>query len=1001
MQKKKIIASFSSLALVGLVVLATQDSNTKDAESISYYTKASSPNSALQKIRKGAKIVELSEETWEVTASNTTPIRPENKVYTQEIHNMAKHIIPSEEELQANAKLIQNSLGPKKPLTAGALSGTWTDKGPYNKPGCFRYADVEPSDNTLWAMSCGHYGASQFIYKGSVNGDDFKLVSGAIPSFFNDMAGFSVGSGKRLLVTTTGGEAYYTDNDGDIWQQPTGLPQGDIQSMDVNRGADYKVYATDARKVYVSSDSGRTYSVLKDFGSSVAETKLYSIRYSSQPGTGNLYLARQGNFYKWNGTDFTQRGTYTQPGDGWGRFEMKGDTRKLYLHDANIYYVSTNEGQSWAEIKPPSYYYNDLVSITKERMISAHTFGVHPENPEIMIGGYSDWLVSKNGGTSTTPHYADWGHYQGYSGSTDLERVESQDLRNRYGHHPDLQGSDFFYDKNGDVFSLRYSDGGVFRSYNEWTLSSWTGYPTNDDVYHNITLFGTSTTETYVNGMIVGAKGSNDVSWGTQDQGDQTSYGLKDGQKLSVLQNPGGDGRSKVSGDGLTAFSFSSDKASAPFAMYSGSTFRGTRGMGGNDYSLSATSIKDLIVDMSSPSNSFWTIGNSGVYSHSWSGSSYSNSNKNIGGSGTVWALTQAKANLNTLYAVRGSKVYKSTNKGSTWNVGTSWGGSASNRCGISTDPTNQDFVVVACNSSNSVTSAYSSNGGSTWTSVSGLPNGNVSELLAEKTGQFHFASTKNGPYVFDKQAKTWSDLSSGNTGPKFDGMSAVYMESENIMRFSTFGQGTWDFNIGAIAISSSVQTSSSILASSTGTSSVAASSTALSSVAVSSSALASSSAQTDICDGITDWEAKSYEWSTNKEYVVYDSKLYSHTNWVDASAPNSNSDWTLEGNCAIEISSSEQLSSSTALSSSVVIVDVKSNINSALAVESWDANGVRFAHQGTLWVQVVDLNGRIHQKAVTEGGVLLNWNTPLKSGQWILEAKHVSGVKRWMINIK
>lgn len=996
MQKKKIIASFGSLALVGLVAVATQNTTQEDSKAVSYYTKASSPNSALQKIRKGAEIVELSEENWEGTASNSAPIRPENKVYTREIHNMAKHITPSDEELEANAKLLQNSLGPQKPLTAGALTGTWSDRGPYNKPGCFRYGDVESKNNTLWAMTCGHYGATQFIFKGSVSGDDFKLVSGALPSFFNDMAGFNVGSGQRLLVTTTAGEAYYTDNDGETWNQPSGLPQGDIQSMDVNRGADYKVYATDARKVYVSSDSGRTYSVLKDFGSDVAESKLYSIRYSSQPGTGNLYLARQGKFYKWNGTDFTQRGSYTQPGDGWGRFEMKGDTRKLYLHDANVYYVSTNEGQNWTEIKPPSYYYNSIVATTKERMISAHTFGVSPENPDIMIGGYSDWLVSKNGGTSTTPHYASWGHYQGFTGSTDLARIESQDARTRYGHHPDLQGSDFFYDKDGKLFSLRYSDGGVYRSYKEWTLSSWTGYPTNDDVYYNITLFGTSTTETYVNGMIVGAKNSNDVSWGTQDQGDQTSYGVKDGQKLSVLQNPGGDGRSKVSGDGLTAFSFSSSKASAPFAMYSGTTFRGTRGMGGNDYSLTATSIKDLVVDASSPSTSFWTIGGSGVYSHTWNGSSYSNSNKNIGGSGTVWALEQAKADNNTLYAVRGTKVYKSTNKGSSWNAGTTWGGNASNRCGIASDPTDKNFVVVACYSSNSVTSAYSNDGGSTWASASGLPYGNVSELLAEKTGQFYFASTKNGPYVFDKQSKTWSDLSSGNTGPKFDGMSAVYIESENIMRFSTFGQGTWDFNIGAIQISSSVQTSSSVLASSTGTSS-----TALSSVAASSSVLASSSAQTDICEGVADWQAKSYEWSASKEYVVYQGKLYSHTNWVDATTPDNNSGWTLEGDCAIELSSSEELSSSQAISSSGEIVDVKANIKTTLNIESWNSHNVRFEHQGTLWVKVIDLNGKVHENAITEGGSLLNWKTPLKSGQWILEAKHLSGVKRWMINIK
>ena len=83
------------------------------------------------------------------------------------------------------------------------------------------------------------------------------------------------------------------------------------------------------------------------------------------------------------------------------------------------------------------------------------------------------------------------------------------------------------------------------------------------------------------------------------------------------------------------------------------------------------------------------------------------------------------------------------------------------------------------------------------------------------------------------------------------------------------------------------------------------------SSVPLSSSVGASSSVSADICDGILDWQAKSYNWSALKEYTVYQSKLYSHKNWVSSVAPNQNTGWTLEGDCAIEVSSSLGLSSS------------------------------------------------------------------------------------------
>lgn len=670
------IILFSGVLLIG-IAFSTTNNGYKNSDINKNYLihaiakKYSGYPSALRKVSNGIGMVLMYEESW------TTPWegqfkRPQTLEIIGGMYNMDKHRNWTETEKLANTAYLNSPASGG--ASSGALSYNWINRGPYNKPGSFRYADLDSTDNTIWAISNGHYGANQFIFKGSLAGDDFKMISGNLPTRFNDMIGFKLGTKKRLLVTTEAGLPYYTDNDGQTWLQPSGLPSTGILSLALNRAGGYKAYATDGQKVYVSNDTGRTYTTLKDFGSQVTESKLYSIRYGKQPGAGNLYLARNGVFYKWNGSDFTQKGTYPQPkanvgNNGWGRFEIQGDTRKLYLHEYNEYFTSTNEGASWTRINPPSYYYGDLAS--SENMISEQTFAVSPENPDIVLSGYADWLVSKDGGLTTTPHLEGWWYNQQYSGNTPSEWIQTQDDNTRYWPHQDLQGSSFFYDKSGALLSLRYSDGGIFKSYKEWSIPSWTGK--DNTVYYNITLLGESSQETYVNAMASGSKSVSDISWGVQDQGDQTSYGLN-GTMFKVIQNPGGDGRAKVTGDGLTAFGWSDNAASAPTAMYSGTTFMGTRNMGDNTYNLGTSGIKDIIVDRSNPGKSFWSIGDNGISYHTWNGGSYNNTARNPGGSGAVQALAQSKSTPATIYAVRGNIVYKSTNSGSTWNSGAAWG---------------------------------------------------------------------------------------------------------------------------------------------------------------------------------------------------------------------------------------------------------------------------------------------------------------------------------------
>jgi hypothetical protein len=65
--------------------------------------------------------------------------------------------------------------------------GTWKNRGPYNMPGAFEFCEVDEETDTVYAVTCGHYGGVQFIWKGPLTGDNWTLVNPKNPSRFEDL----------------------------------------------------------------------------------------------------------------------------------------------------------------------------------------------------------------------------------------------------------------------------------------------------------------------------------------------------------------------------------------------------------------------------------------------------------------------------------------------------------------------------------------------------------------------------------------------------------------------------------------------------------------------------------------------------------------------------------------------------------------------------------------------------------------------------------------------
>lgn len=57
-------------------------------------------------------------------------------------------------------------------------------------------------------------------------------------------------------------------------------------------------------------------------------------------------------------------------------------------------------------------------------------------------------------------------------------------------------------------------------------------------------------------------------------------------------------------------------------------------------------------------------------------------------------------------------------------------------------------------------------------------------------------------------------------------------------------------------------------------------------------------------CNNIPAWENRIYNWTGTPEKVVYQENAYSHTEWVNSTAPNLNSGWTLLGTCTTHTTS-------------------------------------------------------------------------------------------------
>ncbi|MCP4520902.1 MAG: hypothetical protein GY827_04285 [Cytophagales bacterium] len=707
----------------------------------------------------------------------------------------------------------------------GSLQGKWSNRAPMNMPAAYKFAEMLDGTDTIYGVSFNHYtdqmNSRSYIWKGTVynpntgtKGDDFVCLTPQWPNKYNDLIVFKNGAKTRLIAGIVNGPVYWSEDDGQTWNSPTGLPDV-IYSVMMNR-QDERVYATNGTTVYVSTDNGNNFSVLQNFGN-FGDAVLYSPRYASQPDAEKVYLAREGVFYELNAqkTSFIQKGRYTG-GHGKNAFSIGGDSRKLYVTEGANYWVSTNQGTSWTQRYPNGNWYGDR----EGKMSAGFKLGVSPENPDDVVGGYAQPVFSNDGLVTTKSSASGWGRYQGGFG----QNLSDYQDRIRFNYHPDFQTQQFFYNSSNELFYVGSSDGGLFMSYKVWknppcdNCGAYDNSGYNGD-FINLNTIGMPSSLIYRNTMFTGSKDTRHLVYATQDQGSQDYILGTGGDTLSVYQTIGGDGPSiGAHQDWAWSWGASGQSIKGPVNMYDGNGNRRNistiRNLANSAGSVEFTNNSRLVwcqvfIDRDEPDQRVWMLRRDLARAER-NGNQLVGTTTNRGSSQyQIAAMAQGVDNPEHVFFLKEGKVYKSTNRGDSWDNGTntpftpsrnSIGGELGQDIGGGwVLPGNNNWILFAGPSNNSVGAILSKDGGATWTDVTGnFPTGDdfqVGGMVGSPDGQYVFAGTEIGPWVFAVAEEKWYPMYGGGAG-MFNTTSIEYIESENLVRFGTWGRGVMEFAI-------------------------------------------------------------------------------------------------------------------------------------------------------------------------------------------------------------
>jgi photosystem II stability/assembly factor-like uncharacterized protein len=684
------------------------------------------------------------------------------------------------ENLENNSLLKRNlkkGASSRESFAGGAVQGDWYERGGSTVSGSMTAIAFHPATEEVFAMS-----SSGTVYKGSLSGGSWAIQNDD-ENFDNEiLTSIPYGAGKRLLAAKNDQKIYYSDNDGVTWTASSGITNpyswgaGGKKLVVFNNGTMYYLQHTwngspwgSSNKIYRSTDNGQTWALMQTFGTRNEDQVMMWSPYKSD----ELYIMDNGTtLYSLSGTASTlsvlTTNTNIATASSYRLSGYKnGAALTLYalVNSANLY-KSTDNGATWASmstLNPTSW-----------------NVGIHanPWVADAIYYGAVNFRKSADGGATFTDQNG-WGSYYG---NTNLL-------------HADIVAITPFEKTDGSKFILIGNHGGVYYFPSAFTTTTnlTTAGVTNAEYYDVVTVSGT-------------------IFAGAQDQGNQRFAGGAGTGILTASQLISGDYvrlNSSVNGT-----KYWQEYPGGVFHYYNSPLTQQNTSAQGTVYGTARTNIQQWVVPTCNWSvaaeNSILVGGGTAVSGATGSyvvKMTYNGTSTLVktqyaydfltNGGGYISAIDHSPADANYMYVgLNNGKFYYSQNAGSTWTQTAGFTGATNGwnyGSFIHASRLNKN-IAYFCGAGGKIYKTI--NGGVSFTDMSaGLANTFVSELALNGTETLLFAATDAGPYVCVLSTGQWYNLT-GVTTPIKEFTSVEYVASGDLMRFSTFGRGVWDFKI-------------------------------------------------------------------------------------------------------------------------------------------------------------------------------------------------------------
>jgi hypothetical protein len=542
--------------------------------------------------------------------------------------------------------------------------------------------------------------------------------------------------------------------------------------------------------VLKSTDGGTTWTLLAQStfnGQSISDLEI------DPTNTSVLYAATSNGVWKsTNGAASWTR--VLNPGGGFFNVVMDStNSQTLYASSSQTggVWKTTNGGTNWTQTAAP------------HGGSAGSTFlAISRTNPQLLFAtywndgtGHSNAFRSQDAGSTwTSMNLQAYGGMSnviisptdanlGYMGSTSLflQTLDGGNSWHNIGSpHPDHHGIAF--DANGSL--LEGNDGGVYRlidpnpvrgqwaSLNNSTLSITQFVGIDLNTYDRNLAFGGSqdnSTEKYTGSL----------GWATQVLGGDGGYTRIDPVNPNIvygetqgynLQRSDDDGRtfhSKLNGINT------SDPANF-YIFYTLDPSNPSRLLYGTNRVYESTNRGDNWHPISTPNTAGWTS------------------------SRTIQALTIDPNDSNTIFAVAGGTIFVTHNDGANWTQVVIPGYSDTFQQ-VLIDPTNSSNVYVVRNASGGGHVFHSSDGGSTWSNVSGnLPAQAAHAIALDPRNGTLFVGTESGVWASVNGGGSWSRYKTGLPNVKTNGL--VIDTTLNVLAVDTYGRGMWAISLSANA---------------------------------------------------------------------------------------------------------------------------------------------------------------------------------------------------------